>query len=153
MWSRSLVSESEVLLALVLQGPLCHFLHFCVTFWVILMLDWFQEDNKVNQMVAQRLLNNLHCTVDVACNGVEAIGLLERSNAYDIIFMDCHMPVSSFFLKPLCALWIYVTSFLAAPTLQVRSRWFFWFFFLVLFCEDNSAFLLLFPWVEEHINI
>lgn len=52
-----------------------------------------QEDNKVNQMVAQRLLNNLRCTVDVACNGVEAITLLERSNEYDIIFMDCHMPV------------------------------------------------------------
>jgi two-component system sensor histidine kinase/response regulator len=48
----------------------------------------------VNQMVAQRLLNNLGCSVDVACNGVEAISLLERSDAYDIIFMDCHMPVS-----------------------------------------------------------
>lgn len=51
------------------------------------------EDNKVNQMVAQRLLNNLGCTVDVACNGVEAISLLERSDDYDIIFMDCHMPI------------------------------------------------------------
>ena len=53
-----------------------------------------QEDNKVNQMVAERLLNNLGCSVDVACNGVEAIELLERStSSYDIIFMDCHMPV------------------------------------------------------------
>jgi CheY-like chemotaxis protein len=49
----------------------------------------------VNQMVAQRLLNNLGCSVDVACDGVEAINILERSDAYDIIFMDCHMPVSS----------------------------------------------------------
>lgn len=51
------------------------------------------EDNKVNQMVAQRLLSNLGCTVDVAGNGVEAIAVLERSEAYDIIFMDCHMPI------------------------------------------------------------
>uniref|UniRef100_A0A7I4FJ95 histidine kinase n=1 Tax=Physcomitrium patens TaxID=3218 RepID=A0A7I4FJ95_PHYPA len=59
------------------------------------------EDNKVNQMVAQRLLNNLRCTSDVACNGVEAITLLERSNEYDIIFMDCHMPVCDNFATSL----------------------------------------------------
>lgn len=47
----------------------------------------------MNQMVAQRLLNNLGCQVDVANDGVEAIEILERTNKYDIIFMDCHMPV------------------------------------------------------------
>lgn len=51
------------------------------------------EDNKVNQMVAQRLLNNLGCQVDVANDGVEAIEILGRTNDYDIIFMDCHMPI------------------------------------------------------------
>lgn len=61
-----------------------------------------QEDNKVNQMVAQRLLNNLGCQVDVANDGVEAVEILERANKYDIIFMDCHMPVSSCFSSSLC---------------------------------------------------
>lgn len=60
----------------------------------LILFTELQEDNKVNQMVAERLLNNLGCSVDVACNGVEAIELLERStSSYDIIFMDCHMPV------------------------------------------------------------
>jgi CheY-like chemotaxis protein len=52
-----------------------------------------QEDNKVNQMVAVRLLNALGCTVTVACNGIEALSILECPSTYDIIFMDCHMPV------------------------------------------------------------
>ncbi|CAK9872024.1 unnamed protein product [Sphagnum jensenii] len=50
------------------------------------------EDNKVNQMVAVRLLNTLGCTVTVACNGIEALSILECPSTYDIIFMDCHMP-------------------------------------------------------------
>lgn len=49
----------------------------------------------MNQMVAQRLLNNLGCQVDVANDGVDAIEILERTNKYDLIFMDCHMPVSA----------------------------------------------------------
>ncbi|EFJ35564.1 hypothetical protein SELMODRAFT_451444 [Selaginella moellendorffii] len=51
------------------------------------------EDNKVNQMVAIRLLNNLGCTVDVACNGQEAVSIVDKPVEYDLIFMDCHMPV------------------------------------------------------------
>ena len=50
------------------------------------------EDNMVNQRVAMALLSKLGCIVDVAGNGEEACRLAER-HRYDIIFMDCHMPV------------------------------------------------------------
>jgi signal transduction histidine kinase/CheY-like chemotaxis protein/HPt (histidine-containing phosphotransfer) domain-containing protein len=50
------------------------------------------EDNPVNLMVAQRLitLTGLHC--DTAENGEQALEKLERGH-YDIVLMDCQMPV------------------------------------------------------------
>jgi PAS domain S-box-containing protein len=50
------------------------------------------EDNAVNQKIAALMLTNLGCHVDVAVNGRDG---LERLLAapYDIIFMDCEMPV------------------------------------------------------------
>jgi CheY-like chemotaxis protein len=50
------------------------------------------EDNKVNQRLLTRLLETRHCEVSIAENGREAI---ERacSGSYDLIFMDCQMPV------------------------------------------------------------
>jgi two-component system sensor histidine kinase/response regulator len=49
------------------------------------------EDTKVNQLVAERLLKQLGCTVDIANNGLEAVEAW-RKNQYRIIVMDCHMP-------------------------------------------------------------
>lgn len=50
------------------------------------------EDNTTNQMVAQGMLLKLGIKVDLASNGQE--GLLALSNiAYDLVFMDCQMPV------------------------------------------------------------
>jgi CheY-like chemotaxis protein len=49
------------------------------------------EDNVVNQKVAVRLLEKLGCRVDVAANGLEAVGLLAEL-AYDVVFMDRQMP-------------------------------------------------------------
>ncbi len=49
------------------------------------------EDNLVNQMVALRMLEKLGCEVDIACNGREAVDMLEDAS-YDLIFMDCQMP-------------------------------------------------------------
>jgi PAS domain S-box-containing protein len=50
------------------------------------------EDNKVNQRLLTRMLETRHCEVTIAENGREAI---ERacSGSYDLIFMDCQMPV------------------------------------------------------------
>jgi signal transduction histidine kinase/CheY-like chemotaxis protein len=49
------------------------------------------DDNVVNQRVASRLLERLGLRADVACDGREAIEMLELM-PYDLIFMDCQMP-------------------------------------------------------------
>jgi CheY-like chemotaxis protein len=50
------------------------------------------EDNEVNQKVSQRLLERFGCRVTVASNGAEALEAVRRQ-AYDVVFMDCQMPV------------------------------------------------------------
>jgi signal transduction histidine kinase/CheY-like chemotaxis protein len=50
------------------------------------------EDNKVNQKVAQRILERLGCEVEIADNGVDALERLEGST-YDLVLMDMQMPV------------------------------------------------------------
>jgi CheY-like chemotaxis protein/HPt (histidine-containing phosphotransfer) domain-containing protein len=49
------------------------------------------DDNPINQKVASRLLQQFGFKADIANNGLEAIGALERQ-PYDIIFMDVQMP-------------------------------------------------------------
>lgn len=50
------------------------------------------EDNFVNQKVAQRHIEKLGHSADVAGNGAEALDMLALQR-YDVIFMDCQMPV------------------------------------------------------------
>jgi CheY-like chemotaxis protein len=50
------------------------------------------EDNVINQRVAQRMLEQLNCEVGIAANGEEAISALALAD-YDLVFMDCQMPV------------------------------------------------------------
>ena len=50
------------------------------------------EDNEVNQLVAQAHLAALGCAVTVANNGHEALGLWGVGR-FDLVLMDCHMPV------------------------------------------------------------
>ena len=49
------------------------------------------EDNKVNQLVATRMLEKLGCKVTVAADGREAVEQASRRH-FDLILMDCHMP-------------------------------------------------------------
>ena len=50
------------------------------------------EDNEVNLLVAQAHLQALGCAVTVATNGREALGLWGVGR-FDVVLMDCHMPV------------------------------------------------------------
>ena len=50
------------------------------------------EDNEVNQQVATAMLRRMGCEVDVVANGRECLTALEQAR-YDLVFMDCHMPV------------------------------------------------------------
>ena len=49
------------------------------------------EDNRVNQMVAVKLLDKMGYAADVVCNGREAVESA-RKDSYDLILMDCQMP-------------------------------------------------------------
>lgn len=50
------------------------------------------EDNLVNQKVAQGILKKLGYRVQIANNGQEAVDML-KERSYDLVFMDCQMPV------------------------------------------------------------
>ncbi len=51
------------------------------------------EDNAINQKVIERLLQRLGCTVEIAENGAEAVRRFQQQPAWDLILMDCQMPV------------------------------------------------------------
>jgi len=51
------------------------------------------EDNKINQMVAMGMLENLNLYVEVANNGREAVEMIEAGKKYDLILMDLQMPI------------------------------------------------------------
>ncbi|WP_292935315.1 response regulator [Noviherbaspirillum sp.] len=50
------------------------------------------EDNPVNQQVALRMLEKFGCQADLADNGQRAVDM-QREVGYDLILMDCDMPV------------------------------------------------------------
>jgi signal transduction histidine kinase/CheY-like chemotaxis protein/HPt (histidine-containing phosphotransfer) domain-containing protein len=50
------------------------------------------EDNSINQQVATELLQRVGVTVEVACNGVEALNRLVESE-YEAVLMDVQMPL------------------------------------------------------------
>ncbi len=50
------------------------------------------EDNKLNILVARKILENLKASVDIAKHGAEALDMMQ-SKQYDIVLMDLHMPI------------------------------------------------------------
>jgi CheY-like chemotaxis protein len=50
------------------------------------------EDNKINQLVITKLIERLGGTVTLVENGELAVEEVKRQ-AYDMVFMDCQMPV------------------------------------------------------------
>jgi CheY-like chemotaxis protein len=49
------------------------------------------EDNPINQRVGKLILQRAGYAIDLVADGSEAVEA-QRSNAYDIILMDCQMP-------------------------------------------------------------
>ena len=50
------------------------------------------DDNQDNQLVASRILEKLACAVDIANDGAQAVSMAAEQ-PYDLILMDCQMPV------------------------------------------------------------
>jgi PAS domain S-box-containing protein len=50
------------------------------------------DDNRLNHVVTNGIISKFGLSVDTASNGKEALELLAQKK-YDIVFMDCHMPV------------------------------------------------------------
>lgn len=50
------------------------------------------EDAKMNQLLMTKVMEKYQCAFDIANNGLEAIENYQK-NQYDIVFMDCHMPI------------------------------------------------------------
>ncbi len=50
------------------------------------------EDNRINQIVVSRLLENIGQCADLAANGREAVEAF-HARGYDLVFMDCQMPI------------------------------------------------------------
>lgn len=50
------------------------------------------EDNLINQRIIGKVLHECGCLVDFAVNGKQVFEFVQR-NRYDLIFMDCQMPV------------------------------------------------------------
>ncbi len=51
------------------------------------------EDNTVNQKVASLLLSKAGYQFEIAENGQIAVDMFQQDNGFDIILMDCMMPV------------------------------------------------------------
>ena len=50
------------------------------------------EDNKINQMVTKKMLENKGMKCKIIDNGEEAVTLLKAENSFDLVLMDVHLP-------------------------------------------------------------
>ena len=51
------------------------------------------EDNRINAEFAKEMLEKLRCEVVAIRNGKEAVEILQNDRNFDLIFMDCQMPI------------------------------------------------------------
>jgi len=51
------------------------------------------EDNPVNQIIARKMLEKVGMTYEVVNNGEEAISRLKLKHDFNLVLMDCQMPV------------------------------------------------------------
>lgn len=51
------------------------------------------DDDPVNRKLAQALLSRLGLEVVLATNGVEAVDAFDQEGPFQLILMDCHMPI------------------------------------------------------------
>ena len=49
------------------------------------------EDVAVNQLIANKMLQSIGCSVEIAANGVIAVTRTAEER-FDLVLMDCHMP-------------------------------------------------------------
>jgi CheY-like chemotaxis protein len=49
------------------------------------------DDSEILRVIAGRILGKLGCSVELACDGQEALAVL-ATTSFDLVFMDCHMP-------------------------------------------------------------
>jgi signal transduction histidine kinase/ActR/RegA family two-component response regulator len=78
------------------------------------------EDNPVNQRVAVILLGKIGYSAEVAANGAEALQLVQQQS-YDIILMDCQMPVMDGF-EATAAIRKIQSSSLRTPIIAVTAN-------------------------------
>ncbi|WP_291132018.1 tetratricopeptide repeat-containing hybrid sensor histidine kinase/response regulator [Flavobacterium sp. UBA7682] len=50
------------------------------------------EDNKINQMVTKKMLENKRMKCKIVDNGEEAINVMRAKNDFDLVLMDVHLP-------------------------------------------------------------
>ena len=51
------------------------------------------EDNLINQKLASKILKKMNCKYSIANNGKEALEHYSHNNNYELILMDCSMPI------------------------------------------------------------
>lgn len=50
------------------------------------------EDNKINQMITKKMLENKGMLCHIVDNGEESVALLKDKNDFDLVLMDVHLP-------------------------------------------------------------